>query len=520
MTLVNQSWLYKNDTRQYPLVDSAAGPTTGIVDASVSLSDSLVAQDARIYVMDIIVSPGLAAVNIGAEGFSGPDGSERIAVVSVEDPQAYRLYPLAGVVPGVYGYVVFGAACNSHVAPATATYSASTGALLESVVTRYSSATDSGFSVSDLALTGAVNFRGESGLVAEVVPVYFDDTKTTRLAMVLRLERNNSTMSGPVASCDMPAEVANRGDLCSSVNGITPDPNGLIHLHFWSTYDFKYNPPTPLLDQYGNPVYDSHGRPVYNPQAGVIWFNELGEPQYGPPYTDVAVDATGQPIIDVTKPVLKLLTGSGSDIVFEDFFDYRVLCSGKRKITEVPATITPNTCSNCTTQKEFSGAGLDMLDGLPVAMAGSAVWQDKLCLYWSFSPLGTPVAGNNPLQIQINMVEPFAEDSEGNVLPPLQVVGLSVIRGTPPALPGDLLPGEDRAITPGSLGSPVYSVYTMNRQAVEGEGFTIELLKASVLKSAPPLFPVNYPVYHSPAKKDSCTRYSRSPTSTPTGEFL
>jgi len=415
--------------------------------------------------------------------------------------------------------VILGSSCASDRVSVSETHTAATGALLESVVTRYADSMNLGFSVGDVTITGAVNFQGTGGVVAEIVPVYFDDTGTTRPALVLRLAHNNTTMTAPVALCDMPAEVANREDLVATINGVQPDSSGILRFEFRSAYDFQYTLPPRMYDGAGIPVVDSDGFAVYDPQAGDIWIDELLRVRHNAPYSEVSVDpVTGAPLIDNMKPLIVLQGHTGSDIVFEDKFDYRVLCSGKRKITDIVTQKTIGTCTNCTVQKEFGGVGIDLTDGMPIAMAGASIYKNKLCIYWAFSPLGLPVAGNHPTGITVHMVEPFAVDALGAVLPPLAVVGVSVIRGTPPSLPGDLLPGESRSLVSGGLGTPVYSVYTLSRMTVAGEAYTIEVVP-SVLKSAPPPFPVNYPAYHNAPKVDSCVRYTRSPTSTATEEF-
>ena len=270
MTAMNQSWLYRNDTRKYPLVDTAVGGTTGLVDLGISVPEGVIPEGARVFVRDLMVSEVTAAVILAYEG---PMGPVVLAEARVAEPRAYRLYPLGGVIPGVFGHVIFGSSCYGDRQVIVETHTPDTGALVASVISRYPVPPASGFRVGDTEITGAAVFQGSGGVVAEVIPVYFAAEGITARALVLRLERNLDVMTAPVSPCDTPAEVANREDLVTSINEVYPDADGVIYLDFLSKYDFKYVDPTPLLDANGNPVIGTDGSLIYDPQTGPVWFS-------------------------------------------------------------------------------------------------------------------------------------------------------------------------------------------------------------------------------------------------------
>ena len=243
-------------------------------------------------------------------------------------------------------------------------------------------------------------------------------------------------------------------------------------------------------------------------------------PHFKPPYTLAARDSNGAAIYDETRPLLALVAGSDHEITFLDNFDYRVLCTGKRQISQIKKRDTRTDCTDCNTGREFSAGGLDFAEGFPIDLAGAAIRGNALVLYWGFAAKGVPVAGSNPVAISVVLHAPRARDSNGNELPSVTVGGSPTIRGTPPTLPGDLLRNQGTAMAPGSLGTPVYSRYILSRNMVKGEAFHIELPSPSVIRNSSPEFPENYPVYHSAPRKDTCERYARDPDSVATEEFL
>lgn len=242
MTLTNESWLYKNNTRRYPFADESTAITNGLVDIHVAFPESLAAPGARVYVDQLIVSPNVAIVGVSLEGYLNAQGTARIAEVVVQTPTAYRLYPLSTGSSDISGFVIFGSAAHAETEAVSQTLTVTTGVLLESVLLRYPLGVAAGFLVGTEFVSGDVLFTGELGITAEVVSVWFEDAGETKPAMVLRLDRNVTAMLSPVAICDMPTEAGTRKDLCTSINGVLPDSNGTIFLEFWTKFDFQYEP--------------------------------------------------------------------------------------------------------------------------------------------------------------------------------------------------------------------------------------------------------------------------------------
>ena len=121
-----------------------------------------------------------------------------------------------------------------------------------------------------------------------------------------------------------------------------------------------------------------------------------------PPYRIKVDPVTGLPLYDETKPLLTLKAGVAGELVFTDFFDYTVLCVNARRT--ISSTASDNFCTSCGTPDVDSSAGLDLADGFPISEAGSAVWQDQLCVYWGFIAQGTPVFGGFPLGLTMAQI--------------------------------------------------------------------------------------------------------------------
>lgn len=475
MAITSESWLYKNDTRKYPCRDGSPIVPNAIADLSISFPRVLGAST-RAYIDSVIVSPNVASIGVSLEGYLNAEGTARIAQAVVQSPEAFRLYPLSSGDSRIFGFVVFGSAVLQGRDAVSQEFTDTEGELLESAVLRYDPGVTTGFQVGSTFISGDITLAGENGLVTEVVPVYFDDDKVTKEALVFRLERNITAMLAPVATCDVPTEAGARTDIATSINGVCPDTNGTVRLVFTSMYDFKY-------DAYGGIEFDAAGKPMYDP----------------------------------TVPLVKMDPGVLGELVFLDNFDYTILCQNKnRRIQVVSST---SLCNNCTTPNSGEATGLDLSDGIPIAMGGAVVWRDKLCVYWGFSAQGTPIAGQNPLGLTLTM---------GTGAAPVTLMGTLRIEGSPPRFPGDLKPGTlipgcgagaaPSSVCYGTLGVPVYTVYQLSRPLAKGEAYRLEGT-FSVIKNAVPVWPPNYPVFHSAPFEDSCVRYARDPDSEATTEF-
>lgn len=476
MAITSESWLYKNDTRKYPCRDASPIVVNALADLSISFPRVLGAST-RVYIDSVIVSANVASVGVSLEGYINAEGTARIAQAVVQAPEAFRLYPLTSGDSRIFGFVVFGSAVLPGRNAVSQSFTDVEGELLESTVLRYDPGVTSGFQVGATFLSGDVVLAGENGLVTEVVPVYFEDDKVTKEALVFRLERNNTAMLAPVAACDTPTESGSRTDLVTSINGVCPDTNGAVKLVFTSMYDFRY-------DSYGNIEFDAENNPLY----------------------------------DNAKPLISMDPGVLGELVFLDNFDYLVFCQNKNRRLQVVSSTS--LCNNCTTRNEGEATGLDLADGLPIVMGGAVIWKDKLCVYWGFSAQGTPAVGQNPLGITITPLDPGAA--------PVRLMGNLRIVGLPPRFPGDLKPGTlvpgcgagtaPSSVCYGTLGEPVYTVYQLSRPLTKGESYRISGTH-SVVKNTVPVWPPNYPVYHSAPFTDACARFARDPDSEATTEF-
>lgn len=115
MPIRNQNWYNANESRRYPLDDQS----TGLDDAGAEMRDDILADcDIRfssalggcLYVQGIAVSRGLVSVVFGAAADATQLTGHTVAAVTVERPiTKYRHYAITPLVPGIDGWVVFGA---------------------------------------------------------------------------------------------------------------------------------------------------------------------------------------------------------------------------------------------------------------------------------------------------------------------------------------------------------------------------------------------------------------------------
>jgi hypothetical protein len=429
-----------------------------IVDMSISVPLDLWDPLAPIFVSEILVSEALATISISVD--TGGGHYVGIASATVESPVPYRLYALTSVIPGVFGFVMWGSACEAGRDPVSGSFDAHEGQLLESLITRYPRSGIGGFEVSNELLSGEVLVTGSNGILAQILPIYFDDIHATVPALVFSLNPDIQTMLGPIAACDMPTESGSRTDLVTSINGVVPDQLGNVNFYFTPGYDF-----------------------IYNPDGSV------------------ATDASGVPLYS-TNPLINMVPTTPGELTFEDHFDFTVFCS--KAVSPLIESGQQNLCNNCTTPDAGNTTGLDNADGFPIYFAGASIVGHILTVYWAFSAQGVPVVGQDPVGLQVNLVNPAIGETNP------EVVGVQGVYGTPPALPGDLHPGTLDPYTPGTNGSPVYSVYYLDRTLNNGEAYTVSG-NFGVLKNIPPMVPLGYPTYSSPAFTDPCVRYTVTP---------
>jgi len=415
------SWLAKNDTRDYPLVDGSALGVTAITDLHIAFPSTWdLSGSAVVYVDTAVVAPGIARLGVSLSGYINADGTARILWVEVINPIPGRVYTLSGSAEA-YGFVCFGSSIRSST-PIEFTGTADTAEVLESVINRYTSSAYSGIEAQAVLLTGDVTVKGVSGIVCEVIPVYYDTgVGLPELvdSLVIRLEYDNDIMSAPVVRCERPTESGFFPDLATSMNGVRPTTDGTVYLQLDASYDFVY-------DDDGAVMYDTAGNPVQS-----------------------------------TSPVLAMIAGPLGTMVFEDQFDYRHLCAEKSKSkTEQPR----RQCEGCAPQ-DYTGGGYDHADGIPITYAGARIYGNRLQIMWAYFVQAAPQFGGDPLGITIRQEVGTAS---------MFITGLISCVGSSPRLPGSLVPCQNEVSTSGLEGSPVVTTYSLSRVVAAGERFKLE----------------------------------------------
>lgn len=246
------SWLQKNDSRNYPLVDGAGRlvdgrviPTNLLCDMHVCLPSYLTG---RVYISQLEISRPRAALSVSVEGFGV------ILTLDVQSPQAYRNYllqPVNSDLP-VHGFVCLSGAVQSGNAAFGATdIQPDQAEVLPSLVYRSSALPYESVNVGAQRLSGLVGLAGESGLQVVVRTIAIPDGDGTRpvQAVVFQLENDLQTLESPLKECQIPLESAKQRQRDTeeivSLNGVYPDADGQITLEF-VVERFTY------IDLYGN----------------------------------------------------------------------------------------------------------------------------------------------------------------------------------------------------------------------------------------------------------------------------
>lgn len=235
MAISRESWLYKNDGRNYPIVDQAdrpeTVPTNLVVDLHIGVPSSI---SDRLFFSAITVNNAIAAVTISGESY-GP-----MFRLSVTNPESYRNYALTPVDAGFsgHGFICLGSAADTGTNPGSSSaLTLDQAEILPSLITRTPSLPYAYAGAGSSQLKGDVPIEGEKGVVVEVEAVAIpqpDGSTLPRRAIVISLEEDLETMEKPLRECQIPLEAGvipeTEDQPILSLNGVLPDASGAIYL--------------------------------------------------------------------------------------------------------------------------------------------------------------------------------------------------------------------------------------------------------------------------------------------------
>lgn len=250
MAVVNQDWYNLNESRPYPLADSATA-----LDNEGNVLPSNIITDLRVrwpdwagkyaFIGSVAVSPSIVTVTVlVATSLDTTSSYIPIAVVSVsiEDFQEGRQYPLESMYPGAFGYITLGSGT-------TANYSGRFLGPAQTLLTSRAANPHPGLPVTSLnrlndqtALTGLINLRAEAPLfITKERRVIDGDSKdaivfsitedTSKITTEDAIETILQTLAG---NCGKRPESGNCGapEPIEFINSVGPDCNGLFTLEF------------------------------------------------------------------------------------------------------------------------------------------------------------------------------------------------------------------------------------------------------------------------------------------------
>jgi len=251
MATINQNWYNLNETRNYPLADTATA-----LDNEGNFLPSNIIADIRIrwpdwagsyaFIGAVAVSPGAVTVTVLTSTSSGGYVSSYlpIAVISVpiSELETERQYPLTPMYPGSFGYIVFGSGV-------TVNYSGRFSSPSQTLLISRAARPHPGLPVTSLnrlndqtALTGLINLAAEAPFsITKVQRTIDGDSKDVVLFSLVSetetiagtsLEKNIfQTLAGDCGkrpesyTCGEPAPI-------EFINAVPPDCDGIITLEF------------------------------------------------------------------------------------------------------------------------------------------------------------------------------------------------------------------------------------------------------------------------------------------------
>jgi hypothetical protein len=266
MTVRNQHWYDRNESRAYPLDDSATAntddglilPPNIVVDLSMrfpstagefAFFNAITVTPTLVTVMILstgqaILPSGCEPVSASASGSAIPDTRVPLAVVSLPKPVPTLVHiPLQPQIEGVGGWIVFGSGINEAGIFSGRFSEPEQSFIVPKAAKSYDPLPVSSFGKfgSQAALTGLVELRAGNDI--EIVPTSVTLAGLPRDAIQIRLRDQANvnvfeTYTGPCAdrpesnTCEGPQPI-------ETINGIGPDCDGRITLEFVGCADAR-----------------------------------------------------------------------------------------------------------------------------------------------------------------------------------------------------------------------------------------------------------------------------------------
>jgi hypothetical protein len=252
MAIRNQNWYNLQATRRYPLDDISTGETDDgkvlndgiLVDCHIRFPSTV---GNYLYIQGITVSPGIVTVVFGAAANLSAEQIKTVAFVSVPKPISQSVnYAITGIVPGIAGWVVFGAGTAEDF---SGRYSKPEQTLISMRCARkYKALPISSLSKIGLRkkLTGVVNIAASLPLTSlyqetlqtvVIDPISKNEIPAQRAIIIELNQTLKSTEFNPLADFIGPCGQRPESGTCgqepiSSINGIAPDCDGNINIVF------------------------------------------------------------------------------------------------------------------------------------------------------------------------------------------------------------------------------------------------------------------------------------------------
>lgn len=433
MTLHVNSWLDKNNTRNYPLADEASlgDGTGGLVDCRVSMpyTESTV----ELYFSSIQVNPAQATLELVR------DGVGVVARLSQPNPKPYRTYTMDAEASGYYVTIVLGEAAQNDTRVVDLTLNRNTGRLLPTLVDFYDGAGSSlSFQANGQSIGRDVELLAGGDVRLEVVRRDLGNGENDVIRVSMR--EDSKLLSSMVEPCRLPTESGLVPELITAINGVRPNTDGTVYLRVIPHY--KLAP---------------EGATNYIQVDGVRY--------------------------DPTKPRFMLEYQNNNTISLLDEDDYHEYCGGAGR--DYTITYKEKTCSSCVNpDPDVPAGGFDSADGVPLLYSGAYIRGNELVISWVAQALGTAAPGTKPLGIKITLYDRNGEvyiPALNNAPNPVSLVSINSINGTGKRLGSDLIYCSP---TPNSIPLPpnsefgvpiITSRYRLNQVIPTAQRFSLEV---------------------------------------------
>jgi hypothetical protein len=295
MPIRNQNWYNLQSTRRYPLDDIS----TGVDDVGAFIRDDILVDchirfpstlGKYLYVQGLTVSPGLVTAVFGVANDIDAITGTTICAISVMKPVTpYVHYSVKDIVPGVFGWVVFGPGVSDNF---SGRYTTPKQTLLQPRSARayrpLPIPTIGKLGVGS-ALEGIVRLVGAEPVSATYEVIDADgDGNPDSPAIVFRLSSLDiSADYNPLASFLGPCGQRPESGTCAktpieTINGVSPDCNGNIDITF---ADFSYRP------------FETCGGADIVTDVSLAAVCEANKPKKPQEYNDLCCDLTGESVL-------------------------------------------------------------------------------------------------------------------------------------------------------------------------------------------------------------------------------